>query len=110
MRDVPVINVVGTACAPADVHRFNNWYAGHIQTLLAHPGMTGVSRFERIGSDERYPPFLAIYQFANAAQFTDYNNSELFLRSEEDRIREWGPNGFDVRWRVQYRQLGTWTK
>lgn len=105
-----VINVVGTVCPPADEDRFNAWYADHIGMLLEFKGLKAVTRFRRLGSDDTYPKFLAIYEFDSPEDFDAYNRGPELAAAEADRRTVWGDEGFQVQWRVQYEGLGRWTR
>ncbi len=110
MSGAPVINIVATRCKPEEEARFNRWYnETHIPMLMKFKGMKVVSRYKIVSESPDYPTYLAVYQFESRKAFQDFEKSKELTAAREETKVSW-PAGLDVRWRVQYELLKSWSK
>ena len=111
METKPVINLRGTNCLPEVEETFNTWYDDtHIPMLLKSGEISEVTRYGRIGDDEKFPKYLVIYQFENLAAFERFEASPEGAAAIKEVKSTWPAGGYESKWRVQYEATRTWKK
>jgi len=111
MADKGLINVRGMNCRPELDEKFNKWYNGvHIPMLIKNKAMKRASRYKRIGDDESYPKYLAVYEFESKEGFNAYNSGPELVEALEDLEATWKEEDTESVWRVQYEVIQTWEK
>ncbi|MFC2006117.1 DUF4286 family protein [Chloroflexota bacterium] len=113
MENKPIINIRGIDCNPEVEEKFNAWYnETHIPMLLNFKGLRSAARYRRIGDDEQFPGYLAIYEFDDAKDFEEYNRSPELEAVREEMKVSWPtePKGYESKWRVQYELIKSWGK
>jgi quinol monooxygenase YgiN len=107
---IPVLNVVGSRCKPEEEKKFNKWYDEvHIPMLMRFKDLVAVSRFKIIKESPDYPTYLAIYEFVSQSAYEAYQKRPDFPEAQADIKENW-PNGLDIKWRVQYEFIRSWTE
>ncbi len=112
METRPIIHVVATQCRPEDEEKFYTWYDEiHIPLLLKFKGLKKATRYKIIYETEKYPKYLAIYEFESRKAFEAYETSpELAAASKEESTETWKEGGYEMKWRVQYEPIKTWER
>ena len=112
MPNRSVIQIVATECPSSTDEEFDTWYSEiHIPDLLKAQGLKKVTRYKILGSnDEKYPRYLAIYEFNNQNDFESYFKSPERTKALEDWTHVKKKTGASVKWRVQYEAIKTWMK
>ena len=112
MKTKRIIHIVGTECRPEGEEKFHKWYGEiHIPMLLKFKGLRKVTRYKRIYENEKYPKYLAIYEFDSQKAFEAYEVSpELAAASKEEHEVTWREGGYNLIWRAQYEPMRTWEK
>ena len=112
MEAKPIIHVIATECRPEDEEKFNKWYDEiHIPMLFEFGGLKKATRHKILYESEKYPKYLAIYEFDSKKAFEDYENSpELAAARKEEHEETWRDSKYDMIWRVQYEPMKTWER
>jgi len=104
-----VIRLSGIDCQPGAEEKFNTWYSEvHIPMLLKYKGITRVTRYKKLDTDEEYPTYFTIYEFDSKEAFEGYTASPEFAVAMEDLRNTWPEGGYKRKWRVQYEEMRTW--
>ena len=110
MKDRPIILVVGSECPPQAEAEYHQWYEKHILDLLER-GARRAARLKLKGeSDDKYPQYLAIYEFENWETAKAYDNHPDRPGILEEMHRTLGQKGVKFTWRAHYEVMKTWQK
>ena len=94
---------------PARETEFNEWYnTDHIYWPMKSPLIQAAERYERLGGDNRYPKYFALYRLENEPAFQAYSTSPERKASRAERDRCWPASIFVERWRVGYTRIARW--
>jgi len=105
------INIVGTRCKPELEDKFNEWYDEvHVPLLMEFHGIKKASRFKLCGDPEKYPAYLAIYEFENEDGYKEYMESSEMHAALEEMKETWGEDMFEVPFRAQYELMREWNR
>ena len=113
MENRPVINVRGLDCSPEVEEKFNTWLnKTHIPMLLKFKGMRRVASYKKMGDDEQFPKYLAIFEFEDSDAFEEYSKSPELAAAIEEMKVSWPASAtcFESKWRVQYELVESWEK
>ncbi len=111
MEGASAMRIVGNNCGdPAKEAEFNDWYTNdHILFLMRSRFVIGAERYQRIGDDEKYPKYLAIYWCENEKALDNYVKDPIRKAAREERFKCWPTEGdFVAIWRVSYKQIAKW--
>ena len=101
METEKAINIVGTRCKPELDDKFNKWYDEiHIPMLLKFKGLQGVTRYKIAKDNEKYPYYLAIYEFESPQAVEEYNSSPELAAALEESREIWNDGDWEMLWRV----------
>jgi len=78
--------------------------------LLESGEIEKVTRYRRIGEDEKYPKYLVIYQFENQQAFERYEASSELAAAVEYARNSWPAGSYEPSWRVQYEFVSHWKR
>ncbi|MFC1952304.1 hypothetical protein ACFLV8_01525 [Chloroflexota bacterium] len=98
-----VLHIIGTNFRPEKEEEINIWYTTHHTPLILKGPATRFERCQRIGDDETYPKYLAIYEFESEKVLNDYLRSPLANEVQKD-AQSWRERG-DITdaWSVSYK-------
>jgi hypothetical protein len=87
MESRPVILIVGTQ-PPESEEEWSTWYSEkHVPDVLRFKGVRKATRYRMVGDDtERYPKYLAIYEFENRQSADAYPASSVGEAAHEDWV------------------------
>ena len=109
MEAKPMINIRGIDCPPKLEEKFNKWYNEvHIPMLLKSGETRRATRYKRIGDDEKYPNYIAVYEFENQQAFARFDTSPELDAAVEDAKKTFPDKKYETKWRVQYEVIKTW--
>ena len=107
MQTAKVIWLVGTKCPPGKEKEFNEWYDKiHVPNVLKTPGIVGATRYERIEEDDKFPTFLAIYEFEDEAALERLARNmanEPMVKDGQENMPKFGA---EAPFLVHYRRIG----
>jgi len=111
MESNSVINILGAQCPPEVAERLNKWLGEvHFPMLLRFKGLNRISHYQKTEDNNEYPNYLTVFEFDNQQAFEAYEVSPELAEARKDSRETW-PNGAgEIKWRVQYKCLGTWQK
>jgi len=111
MKANSAVLLLGLECPPEVEEKFNEWYSEHIPVMLKFPGIKAASRYKITEANEKYPNYLAIYEFENQQALEEYETSPERAAALKHVSESW-PEGipYERRWRVTYRALKVWKK
>jgi len=100
-------SMVGTNCPRgASEAQFNDWYTNdHMIFVLRKPEVIRAERYQRIGDDEKYPKYLAIYRYDNEKTLAEGRDSWIAKLAIPDRRRVYPDGIWDRRWHVSYKLI-----
>ncbi len=100
-------SMIGTNCPRGENEtRFNDWYTNdHMVFVLRNPDVIRAERYQRIGDDEKYPKYLAIYRFENESTLAEGRNSWIHKLAIPDRRKVYPDDVWDRRWYVCYKLI-----
>jgi hypothetical protein len=99
--------MVATNCPRgANEDEFNDWYTNdHIVFVLRSPEVIRAERYQRIGDDETYPKYLAIYRYKNERAIIERRDTWLGKIGLPDRRKRYPDDVWDCHWRVNYKLI-----
>lgn len=102
-----VVTICGTNCPPDTTEaEFNEWYTNdHMVFVLRNPYIVRAEQFQRIGDDEAYPKYLAIYRHESENALKEGRKNFLSGLSFTDRRRHWPDWVFRRPWLVSYKLI-----
>ena len=111
MGDKAVINIIATKCQPDVEAKFNKWYNEvHIPMLFKFKGMKKVSRYQLTSNTDKYPRYLAVYEFRDKEAFEEYEKSPEVDAAKKEMKETWKDGGWEIVWRVKYEVMKTWER
>ena len=101
--------ICGTNCGdPAKENEFNDWYTNHhVPFVMRAPLVIAAERYQRIGDDQEYPKYLAIYGFENEQTLDDCVKNSVYQEGVRDRRERWPDEEgvFSRQWLVNYKRI-----
>ena len=111
MESNSVIHVIGAQCRPEVEKKLNKWLGEvHFPMLLKFEGLRRISHYQITKADNKYPNYLTIFEFDNQQAFEAYERSSELAEARKDHRETWPDGTGEIKWRVQYKRLGTWQK
>ena len=100
-------SMIGTNCPRgADEAQFNDWYNNdHMVFVLRNPNVIRAERYQRIGEDQKYPKYLAIYRYENEKTLAEGRDTWVDKLAIPDRRRRYPDDVWDRRWFVRYKLI-----
>jgi hypothetical protein len=100
-------SMVGTNCPRgANEVEFNDWYNhDHMVFVLRNPNVIRAERYQRIGDDEKYPKYLAIYRYDNEKTIVEGRDMWVDKLAIPDRRKTYPDDVWDRRWFVRYKLI-----
>jgi uncharacterized protein (TIGR02118 family) len=111
MSSKPILQVIAMDCSPEKEEKFNKWYTeSHVPLILKCGGVKEAARYKRIGENEEFPKYLALYEYESKEAMDAERNAPEFAAVGEDVRKAW-PNGLPPpKWVVQYELIKKWKK
>ena len=112
MQKKPVLMIRGTECGKPDrEEEFNDWYNNvHAPMLFNTSHIKRAARYERVGDDETYPKYLAVYEFESEEALNEYRKDPSREAILQDAAAKTEAGELVVLWRVDYKQIASWGK
>ena len=111
MKANSMVLLVGLECKPEEEEKFNRWYDEHIPLMLKYPGIRAATRYRITKANEKYPNYLAIYEFENQQALEEYDTSPEHFQARKHVTNSWGEKlPYERKWRVAYKVIGAWEK
>jgi len=111
MGNIKVINIAGTECRPDVEEKWNQWYNEiHVPMLFKYPGVKRATRYKRIGGDEAFPQYIAVYEFEEKETLDKYFNSPERAAALEDVKNTWQEGEFTTKGIAQYEFIKSWER
>ncbi len=112
MQKKPVLLIRGTDCGKPDRESdFNDWYNNvHVPMLFNTPYVERVARYERLGDDETFPKYLAVYEFKSEEALNKYRKDPVREKIIQDSVAKTEAGELIIRWRVDYKEIASWEK
>jgi hypothetical protein len=111
LKVAKVIRVTAHKVTPRVEEKFDRWYnETHIPMLLECKTLRKATRYKRVGSDDKYPNYLVIYEFDSPEGFERYNKGPELVAAIEEMKESWPDKerGFEMDWRVEFEMIKSW--
>jgi len=99
--------MIGADCPRGESEaRFNDWYTNHHMVfVLRMPEVIRAERYERIGNDENYPKYIAIYRYENEKTLVEAQDTWIAQLGVPDRRKAYPDDVWKLRWKVSYKLI-----
>ncbi len=108
MAKKPYLWLVWTRCAPELDAEFNKWYDEiHLPMLNKGGHIKAVTRYKLSPeAPSEQPPYLAVYEFKDAATFKAWLSSEALAEARKEMKGTWGGRDMEIKARAFYEPIG----